>query len=222
MHSTSPRYHRLKTRCRHRPHRHAFTLIELLTVIAIIGILAAIIIPTVGKVRETARKAQCASNLRQVGMAIMAYAGDNKDRLPGPLWVGMHAFCGNNNDTALLGNAIAPYVSQALPENPAEKRLMPVLTCPAWLAATTDKEGKCYTMVSDASDLLHDGTTRPPFGVKNSAHNPRRITEFVSPSTAAAMIERDKPADSGVTKPVHGNIRNQLYLDAHVKAVAVQ
>ncbi|MCU0792135.1 MAG: prepilin-type N-terminal cleavage/methylation domain-containing protein [Opitutaceae bacterium] len=60
----------------------AFTLIELLTVIAIIGILAAIIIPTVGKVRETARVAQGISNLRQIGAAIHLYAAQNRDVLP--------------------------------------------------------------------------------------------------------------------------------------------
>jgi len=60
-----------------------FTLIELLTVIAIIGILAAIIIPTVGKVRETAQRSVASSNLRQIGQASLIYASDNKDRLPG-------------------------------------------------------------------------------------------------------------------------------------------
>jgi prepilin-type N-terminal cleavage/methylation domain-containing protein/prepilin-type processing-associated H-X9-DG protein len=59
-----------------------FTLIELLTVIAIIGILAAILIPVVGKVRDAARGSKCQSNLRQIGMAAFAYAGDNEDRLP--------------------------------------------------------------------------------------------------------------------------------------------
>lgn len=59
-----------------------FTLIELLTVIAIIGILAAIIIPTVGKVRETARRSVDSSNLRQIGQASMIFASDNSDRLP--------------------------------------------------------------------------------------------------------------------------------------------
>lgn len=54
-----------------------FTLIELLTVIAIIGILAAIIIPTVGKVRESARTAQCASNLRQIQLANINHAADH-------------------------------------------------------------------------------------------------------------------------------------------------
>lgn len=59
-----------------------FTLIELLTVIAIIGILAAIIIPTVGKVRETARRSVDSSNLRQIGQASLIFASDNSDRLP--------------------------------------------------------------------------------------------------------------------------------------------
>ncbi len=60
----------------------AFTLIELLTVIAIIGILAAIIIPVVGRVRNTAQAARCVSNLRQVGQEINLFANDNKGQLP--------------------------------------------------------------------------------------------------------------------------------------------
>jgi|GEM_PF-4606080 len=60
----------------------AFTLIELLTVIAIIGILAAILIPVVGRVRDQARVAVCASNLRQVGVGVYLFAADNDDRLP--------------------------------------------------------------------------------------------------------------------------------------------
>lgn len=54
-----------------------FTLIELLTVIAIIGILAAIIIPTVGAVRENARMTRCMSNLRQSTVAFLALVNEN-------------------------------------------------------------------------------------------------------------------------------------------------
>ncbi len=64
-----------------RPQK-GFTLIELLTVIAIIGILAAIIIPTVGKVQETAKRAADSSNLRQVGQASLIFAQSSRDQLP--------------------------------------------------------------------------------------------------------------------------------------------
>lgn len=62
--------------------RSGFTLVELLTVIAIIAILAAIIIPVTGKVREKARGAQCVSNLREIGRAMLLYAGENKNTYP--------------------------------------------------------------------------------------------------------------------------------------------
>jgi prepilin-type N-terminal cleavage/methylation domain-containing protein len=76
---TSPRAVRAHTS------RSAFTLIELLTVIAIIGILAAILIPTVGAMRKRAVKAQCASNLRQFGYAINLFRNDNKNAMPSGL-----------------------------------------------------------------------------------------------------------------------------------------
>lgn len=59
----------------------AFTLIELLSVIVIVGVLAAIVITTVGRVREAARNSRCLSNLRQLHAAIMLHAADNRDVL---------------------------------------------------------------------------------------------------------------------------------------------
>lgn len=55
-----------------------FTLIELLTVIAIIGILAAILIPVVGKVRSSAKRAACLSQVRQMGAALLMCANENR------------------------------------------------------------------------------------------------------------------------------------------------
>lgn len=54
-----------------------FTLIELLVVLAILSIIAAILFPVFAHVRERARQTTCASNLRQIGLAPMQYAGDS-------------------------------------------------------------------------------------------------------------------------------------------------
>jgi len=104
-----------------------FSLIELLTVIAIIGILAAIIIPTVGKARETAQRAVDANNLREIGKAALIYAADNRDALPNPQqpsrpvagsnqrywqWFGQLARYGGYNDPALLVSTLDAAVDQ--------------------------------------------------------------------------------------------------------------
>ncbi len=64
------------------PSPRAFTLIELLVVIAVIAILAALLLPSLASAREKGWQAACLSNLRQIGLAIHAYAGDNDGKIP--------------------------------------------------------------------------------------------------------------------------------------------
>lgn len=70
-----------------------FTLIELLVVIAIIAILASILFPVFGRARENARRASCASNLKQVGLAVMQYTQDYDETYPSNMTVVSQAEC---------------------------------------------------------------------------------------------------------------------------------
>ena len=101
--------------------------------IAIIGILAAIIIPTVGRVRQSARAAQCKSNLRQIGAGLHLYAADNKDRMP----FGLTAPKAPGTGNFVWHRAILPYIGVQNADRYDDKQ-SPVLLCPGAVQPTTN------------------------------------------------------------------------------------
>ncbi|HOE65130.1 MAG TPA: DUF1559 domain-containing protein [Candidatus Hydrogenedentes bacterium] len=117
-----------------------YTLIELSGVIAIIGVLAAVLLPALGRSREGARRASCAANLSQLGMSLRLYAQENNGSLP---WSGG----GNNADCLRL--LTAEYV-------PVQLFICPSDSSPLNLSelASAQKEG----LPSTLTDTL--GSTR--------------------------------------------------------------
>src|SRR5262245_41698747 len=95
--------------------RKGFTLIELLVVVAIIGVLIALLLPAVQKVREAANRIKCANNLKQLGVAAHLFH-DTNDLLPA---AGLNYFPNVPNASTIAGNAygtaffhLLPYVEQ--------------------------------------------------------------------------------------------------------------
>jgi prepilin-type N-terminal cleavage/methylation domain-containing protein/prepilin-type processing-associated H-X9-DG protein len=93
----------IQSRIRRSP---AFTLIELLVVIAIIGILIALLLPAVQKIRDAAARIQCQNNLKQIGLAAQNYAGDSAYNSFPPSMIT------NPNTTVGWGLFLLPYIEQ--------------------------------------------------------------------------------------------------------------
>src|SRR5579862_9622044 len=93
------------------PFRRGFTLIELLVVIAIIAILAAILFPVFAQAREKARQSSCASNEKQLGLAVIQYVQDFDETLPLADFQNYWGDCSSNaNDSVSWRTVIYPYV----------------------------------------------------------------------------------------------------------------
>ena len=106
--------------------KSAFSLVELLVVIGIIAVLISMLLPALGRAREQALQVQCASQLRQVGNAMMEYASNNRGFYPG--WSGWQVY--GDYGTALDGKGeddpgagwaemLIPYMGSELNVNPS-------------------------------------------------------------------------------------------------------
>ncbi|WP_043589539.1 type II secretion system protein [Geminisphaera colitermitum] len=207
------------------PKHTAFTLIELLTVIAIIGILAAIIIPVTGKVRSSAANAQCKTALRNYGVAIQMYVNDNRDKLPGPCYGFVKRDMLLESQEHLFGY-IAPYISLRsaigkLPDN---------YLCSLLLKqAVNPKEPNIavYKLAGKVKTGPGENDRTYPMGYPKDDTQPVRTYGFVTsynvPSQTKVLLDvdyengvNDTKRDALPLKPVHGSHRNVLYFDWHV------
>ena len=95
-----------------RSSRRAFTLIELLVVIAIVGILVALLLPAVQAAREAGRRAQCKSNLHQLGLALHNYEGVYRVLPPSIQVIGTGNTLADNGCWGILARLL-PYFEQS-------------------------------------------------------------------------------------------------------------
>ncbi len=186
--------------------RKAFTLIEMLVVIAIIAILAGLLVPMVGKALASARNAKCMSNLRQIYMASLSWSMDNK---------GLVVRGVGGTDYPVWSDALAPYLGMKS-------------------AGTTGKrpEGVYACPVSNA--LCNPGA-RSDYStglVNTSATGTYKLSSIWSPGNTIAFVEGVMPerrclrsVDSsrlnfGVD-PRHNGKANLVYFDGRIHSAAL-
>ncbi len=175
--------------------RKGFTLIELLVVIAIIAMLVSILLPSLNKVRELAKRTMCKTNLKGLGTAMAIYKGSHSDRFPYS-----DTLSGTENHLVLLLN-----------DGGAQGKMF---KCPSdssgfALASATD---------SDGDDL------DPPEGLGGFSYGYQKELDgggdgVTDNSDAGLVIMSDKPDpdDPTVCSPNHKNeLNNLLYADTHV------
>lgn len=191
----------------HNPARHAaargFTLTEMLTVIAIVGVLAAILIPVVSKARQSSRTAACLSNLRQVGVGFRLHAADNQGALPVQR-ANKAPYAADASWSGRLHPYLSGYAAMACSEhsvNPATNLPPITYNYNPWVAG--------------------QGSERPPVRLSQSA-NPGKdvlMVDNASWEAGRAFNYNEGMVNMAVTLTYlypHGGKRSILYVDGHV------
>lgn len=164
--------------------KRAFTLIELLVVIAIVAILAAILFPVFAQAKAAAKSTQCASNLKQIGMALTMYVSDHDNVYPNRRFEPFGTVAGADFDQNSWRSVIQPYAgSTKIVECPAN----PDADTHSWDPEFSVSYAGNFTSVNnltpvDKGDGLF-GQQRSP-GVSES--------EIVYPSNLIAITEIEK------------------------------
>jgi prepilin-type N-terminal cleavage/methylation domain-containing protein/prepilin-type processing-associated H-X9-DG protein len=172
----------------HDPACSAFTLVELLVVIAIIAILAALMLPVLGRVKESARATVCLGNLHQTGLALQIYVQENNNKLP--------IMRDAPTDPAVAATNTFPTINKVLLTQLGNTN---VLHCPSDLAQLFENTGSSYSW----NNLLNgeDADHLVVFGLH---FNPHEIP--------VVFDKEDFHKARGPSKAV-----NYLYADGHIK-----
>lgn len=176
------------------PSRRAFTLVELLSVIAIIGTLSALIIGGLARARLKTNQLHCLSNLRQVGVALMLHANDHRGLLPHNSLVTASSRYTRTGKRS-LGHHLAAYLDQRPPETLGnEEGLLSQLLCAQRLADNPADTGAHFIVqCTMAGSRTYSNGTNRPFGT-DSAEPIRyaELNDFGGPARVWALMEADQ------------------------------
>lgn len=216
----------------------AFTLIELLTVIAIIAILAAILIPVVASVRRSAGKATAVAAMREMGTGITLYATENHGYLPnGPggmgFWLSHHGL--NFGPDGDLPAFLARYLDMPIADDLGDATPLKAFVSSNHLRAHPNlraNDGGVVRIYATNRSVDFGNYTTPAFGFyATPSQGPLSLSVLENAEPPVWLVqEADQQggfsADWDRTlfpvEPVHGNVRHRLFLDGHVEALSLE